>query len=214
MSRLDKLQEEDLSPQPAEVERTPAGDQGLGHQGEHAQHERDKNREPLEHLQALEGLHPEVQLNGLRDVRLAAQQGRIAELRAQRELERAFEQTRVVVIDEQLRIAAMKARRRQQQSLLLFGLLIPVAVLVAGLLYSERLADNQVLWAIAGTVFFMSYAAIVIFATTSLGAFAEMVQLIRTQFHPAERALAAATTTGSGSTLSFDELRDKFSQDR
>ena len=115
-----------------------------------------------------------------------------------------------MVVDEQLSMAGTKARRRQYQSLLLFGLLIPVAVLVAGLLYSNRLVDNLVLWAVAGTVFFMSYAAIVIFAATSLGAFAEMIQLIRTQFQAAEQTSAAVTTTGS--TLSFDELREKYSQ--
>jgi hypothetical protein len=239
VSRLDKLQEEDLSPQSSEVKRTPSGDQSLEHQGKHPQqafaagptmplddtkseakdksatvsHERDKDRELLEHLQVLEGLHPELQLNGLRDVRLALQQGRIAELRAQRELEHVFEQRRIVVVDEQLRIAGVKARRRQYQSLLLFGLLIPVAALVAGLLYSGRLADNLVLWAIAGTVFFMSYAAIVIFAATSLGALAEMIQLIRTQFQSAEQTSAAVTTTGSSSTL-FDELHHKYNQDK
>jgi hypothetical protein len=203
VSRLDKLQEEDLSPPSSESKDTSKAVVAA---------ERDKDRELLEHLQVPEGLPPELRLNGLRDVRLAVQQGRIAELRAQRELERAFEQRRIVAVDEQLSIAGMKARRRQYQSLLLFGLLIPVAVLVAGLLYSDRLVDNQVLWAIAGTVFFMSYAAIVIFAATSLGAFAEMIQLIRTQFQSAEPTSAAATTTGSGSPLSFDELRDKYIQ--
>ena len=236
MSRLDKLQEEDLAPQSSEGKRTPSGDQSLEYQAKHPQqasavgpampvddtksgakdesaavrHERDKDRELLEHLQVLEGLPPELQLNGLRDVRLAVQQGRIGELRAQREFERVFEQRRIVVVDEQLSIAGMKARRRQYQSLLLFGLLIPAAVLVAGLLYSDRLVDNLVLWAIAGTVFFMSYAAIVIFAATSLGAVAEMIQLIRTQFQSAEQT--SVTTTGSSSTFSFDDLRDKYSQ--
>jgi hypothetical protein len=239
VSRLDKLQEEDVSPPSSEGGRTPSGDQRLEYQGKHPRQasaigpampvddtmsgakdtsaavgspERDKNRELLEHLQVLEGLPPELQLNGLRDVRLAVQQGRIAELRAQRELERVFEQRRIAAVDEQLSMAGMKARRRQYQSLLLFGLLIPVAVLVAGLLYSDLLVDNLVLWAVAGTVFFMSYAAIVIFAATSLGAFAEMIQLIRTQFQSAEQTSAAATTTGSSSTLSFDQLRDKYSQ--
>jgi hypothetical protein len=236
VSRLDKLQEEDLSPQPSEGKRTPSGDQSLEYQAKHPQqasavgpampmddtksgakdqsaavrHERDKDRELLEHLQVLEGLPPELQLNGLRDVRLAVQQGRIGELRAQREFERVFEQRRIVVVDEQLNIAGMKARRRQHQSLLLFGSLIPAAVLVAGLLYSDRLVDNMVLWAIAGTVFFMSYAAIVIFAATSLGAVAEMIQLIQAQFQSAEQT--SVTTTGSSSTFSFDELRDKYSQ--
>jgi hypothetical protein len=236
VSRLDKLQEEDLAPQSSEGKRTPSGDQSLEYQAKHPQqasavgpampvddtksgakdesaavrHERDKDRELLEHLQVLEGLPPELQLNGLRDVRLAVQQGRIGELRAQREFERVFEQRRIVVVDEQLSIAGMKARRRQYQSLLLFGLLIPAAVLVAGLLYSDRLVDNLVLWAIAGTVFFMSYAAIVIFAATSLGAVAEMFQLIRTQFQSAEQT--SVTTTGSSSTFSFDDLRDKYSQ--
>src|SRR5215218_3857337 len=72
----------------AEVKRTPSGDQSLEHQGKHPQqafaagptmplddtkseakdksatvsHERDKDRELLEHLQVLEGLHPELQL--------------------------------------------------------------------------------------------------------------------------------------------------------
>jgi len=117
-----------------------------------------------------------------------------------------------MAVDEQLSMAGTRARRRQYQSLLLFGLLIPVAVLVAGLLYSNRLVDSWVSWAIAGTVFFMSYAAIVIFAATSLGAFAEMIQLIRTQFQSAEQTSAAVTTTGTSSTLSFDEVRDKLSQ--
>ena len=240
MSRLDKLQEEDLPPQSSEGKRTPSGDQHREYQAKHPQqasavgpatpvddtksgakdkgaavrHERDKDREVLEHLQVLEGLPPELQLNGLRDIRLAVQQGRIAELRAQRELERVFEQRRILVVDEQLSMAGTKARRRQYQSLLLFGLLIPVAVLVAGLLYSNRLVDSLVLWAVAGTVFFMSYAAIVIFAATSLGAFAEMIQLIRTQFQSAEQTSAAVTTTGTSSTLSFDELRDKYSQNQ
>jgi hypothetical protein len=236
--KLHKLDGEDLSPQSSEDKSTDSSDQGVEHQGKHLQqasaadpttplddrtsraedtsaavsNERDKYREGLEYPQALEGLHPELQLNGLRDVRLAAQQGRIAELRAQRDLEHAFEQTRRVVIDEQLRLAGMKARRRQQQSLLVFGLLLPVAALVAGLLYSGRLKDNVALWAVAGTVFFMSYAAIVLFAATSLGAVAEMIQLIRTQFQPAEQASAAATTARAGSILPFDELRDKYGQ--
>jgi hypothetical protein len=238
VSRLDKLQEEDLPPPSSEGGRTPPGDQRLEYQGKHPQqasaigpamptddtkpgsrdesaavsHERDKDRELLEHRQVLEGIAPELRLNGLRDVRLAVQQGRIAELRAQRELERVFEQRRIAAVDEQLSMAGTKARRRQYQSLLSFGLLIPVAVLVAGLLYSDLLVDNLVLWAVAGTVFFMSYAAIVIFAATSLGAFAEMIQLIRTQFQSAGQTSAAVTTTGPGSTLSFDELRDKYSQ--
>lgn len=238
MRKLHKLEEEDLSPQSPEDKATGSSDQGLENQGKHLQqasatgpttllddprssaedtsatvsHETDKDREGLEYPQVLEGFHPERQLNGLRDVRLAAQQGRIAELRTQRDLEHAFEQTRKVVIDEQLRLAGMKARRRQHQSLLVFGLLLPVAALVAGLLYSGRLEDNMVLWAVAGTVFFMSYAAIVLFAATSLGAVAEMIQLIRTQFQSAEQASAAVTTTRSTSTLPFDELRDKYGQ--
>jgi hypothetical protein len=237
--KLHKLEEQDLSPQLPEDSATGSSDQGLEHQGKHLQqasatdptllddarskaedtsttvsHESDKDREGLEYPQGLEGFHPERQLNGLRDVRLAAQQGRIAELRTQRDLEHAFEQTRKVVIDEQLRLAGMKARRRQHHSLLIFGLLLPVAALVAGLLYSGRLEDNMVLWAVAGTVFFMSYAAIVLFAATSLGAVAEMIQLIRTQFQSAEQASAAVTTTTtrSTSTLPFDELRDKYGQ--
>jgi hypothetical protein len=115
-------------------------------------------------------------------------------------------------VDEQLRLAGVKARRRQHQSLLVFGLLLPVAALVAGLLYSGRLEDNAVLWAVAGTAFFMSYAAIVLFAATSLGAVAEMIQLIRTQFQSTEQASAAVTTTRSSSTLPFDELRDRYGQ--
>jgi hypothetical protein len=236
--KLHKLDGEDLSPQSSEDKSTDSSDQGVEHQGKHLQqasaadpttplddrtsraedtsaavsNERDRYREGLEYPQALEGPHPELQLNGLRDVRLAAQQGRIAELRAQRDLEHAFEQTRRVVIDEQLRLAGMRARRRQHQSLLVFGLLLPVAALVAGLLYSGRLKDNVALWAVAGTVFFMSYAAIVLFAATSLGAVAEMIQLIRTQFQPAEQASAAVPTTRSGSILPFDELRDKYGQ--
>jgi hypothetical protein len=206
VSRLDKLQEEDSPPPSSAGKRTP----GAKDTGAAVRPERDKDRELLEHLQVLEGLPPELQLNGLRDIRLAVQQGRIAELRAQRE----FEQRRILVVDEQLSMAGTKARRRQYQSLLLFGLLIPVAVLVAGLLYSNRLVDSLVLWAVAGTVFFMSYAAIVIFAATSLGAFAEMIQLIRTQFQSAEQTSAAVTTTGTSSTLSFDELRDKYSQNQ
>jgi hypothetical protein len=87
-----------------------------------------------------------------------------------------------------------------------------VAVFVVGLLYSARLGDNQVLWAIAGTTFFMSYAAIVVFAVTSLGTVAEMVQLIRAQFRVAEQTPAEATTTGSNATLSFDELHDRYGQ--
>ena len=208
MSRLDKLQEEDSPPPSPEGKRT----RGTEDTSAAVSHEREKDRELLEHLQVLEGLPPELQLNGLRDVRLAVQQGRIAELRTQRELERVFEQRRIMAVDEQLNMAGTKARRRQYQSLLLFGLLIPVAVLVAGVLYSNRLEDNLVPWAVAGTVFFMSYAAIVIFAATSLGAFAEMIQLIRTQFQSAEQTSAAVPTTGASSTLSFDEVRDKLNQ--
>jgi hypothetical protein len=238
VTRLDKLEGEELSSQSSEAKRTPSGDPSGAQQGKHPQEasaptpttllddtgprakdtraaagpDHDRDAKLLGYLQELERLHPELKLNGAGDVRLALQQGRIAELRAQRDLERAFGQTRIVVIDEQLRIAAMKARRRQQQSLLLVGLLIPVAVFVVGLLYSARLGDNQVLWAIAGTTFFMSYAAIVVFAVTSLGTVAEMVQLIRTQFRAAEQTPAEPTTTGSNATLSFDELRDRYGQ--
>jgi hypothetical protein len=59
----------------------------------------------------------------------------------------------------------------------------------------------------------MSCAAIIIFAAAALGAFAEMMQLIRTQFRSAERPSARVTTTGSGSTLSIEELRDKYGKD-
>jgi hypothetical protein len=174
-------------------------------------HGHDGDPRPLGYVQELERLHPELEPDGVRDIRLALQQGRIGELRAQRDLERSFEQTRMVVIDEQLKIAAAKARRRQQQSLLLVSMLIPVAVFVGGLLYSAHPADNLVLWAIVGTAFFMAYAAIVLFAVTSLGTVAEMVQLIRMQFRPAEPT-TAGVATGSSSTLSIDELRDRYGQ--
>jgi hypothetical protein len=71
----------------------------------------------------------------------------------------------------------------------------------------------MVLWAIAGTTFFMSYAAIVLFAVTSLGTVAEMVQLIRLQFRSAEQT-PAGVATGSSPTLSFDELRDRYGQQK
>jgi hypothetical protein len=117
------------------------------------------------------------------------------------------------VVDEQLKIAGVKARGRQYQSLLLLGLLISVAALVAGSVYSGRLADNLVFWAIAGTVFFMSCAGIVVFAALALGALAEMMQLVRTQFRSAEQPSARVATTGSGSTLSIEELRDRYGKD-
>ena len=87
-----------------------------------------------------------------------------------------------------------------------------MAALVAGLLYSGRLEDNAVLWAVAGTAFFMSYAAIVLFAATSLGAVAEIIQLIRTQLQSTGQAPAPVTTTRSSSPLPFDELRDRYGQ--
>jgi hypothetical protein len=231
VTRLDKLDGEDLSSQSSEGKRMPSEDPSGDHQGKHFQEASAPDpttplddlesgakdtrataspAKPLGYLQELERLHPELKLSGAGDVRLALQQARIAELRAQRDLEHTFEQTRIVVVDEQLRIAAMKARRRQQQSLLLVGLLIPAAVFVVGLLYSARTADNQVLWAIAGTIFFMSYIAIIVFAVTSLGTVAEMVQLIRTQFRSVEQTPAEVTTTGSN--LPFDELRDRYGQ--
>lgn len=239
MRKLDRLQDEDLSSQSSAVEQIPSGDQSLEQQGnnrrqaaaadppmplEDAKHgstdpgatvdrDRGADRQLLERLQVVEGFHQELQRDGLRDIRVAVQRGRIAELRAQRDVERTFEQARMEVVDEQLRIAGTKARGRQYQSLLLLGLLISVAALVAGSVYSGRLADDRVFWAIAGTVFFMSCAAIIIFAASALGAFAEMMQLIRTQFRSAERPSARMTTTGSGSTLSIEELRDKYGKD-
>lgn len=236
MRKLDRLQDEELFPQSSAVEQTPSGDQSLGQQGNNPQqaaaadppmpledvkpastdpgatvdHDRGVDRKLLERLQVLESFQQELQRDGLRDVRVAVQRGRLAELRAQRDTERAFEQARMEVVDEQLRIAGTKARGRQYQSLLLLGLLISVAALVAGSVYSGRLADDQVFWAISGTVFFMSCAAIIIFAAVALGAFAEMMQLIRTQFRSAEQPSARVTTTGSGSTLSIDELREKY----
>jgi hypothetical protein len=235
--RLDKLQEEDRPPQSSDGQRAPSADQGREYHARQPQQasaagpamavddtgsggkeqsatggqERETDGELLEHRHVRDGLPPELQLTGRWEVSLAVQQGRIAALGAQRAVERGFEQRRLVVVDEQLSMAGLKARRRQYQSLLFFGLLIPVAVLVAGVLYSDRLVGNLVLWAIAGTVLFMSYAGIVIFAATSLGAVAEMIQLIRTQFQSAEPTPAAGTT-GSSSVLSFDELRDKYSQ--
>jgi hypothetical protein len=239
VSKLGRLEDQDPSSQSSDGERTPSGDRGVDDQRGHprqavtagpatrpddaASSPNDKSavvgdgqdRDPklLGYLQELERLHPELEPDGVRDIKLALQQGRIAELRAQRDLERTFEQTRMVVIDEQLKMAAVKARRRQQQSLLLVCSLIPVAVLVGGLLYSPHPADNLVLWAIAGTTFFMSYAAIVLFAVTSLGTVAEMVQLIRLQFRSAEQT-PAGVTTGSSPTLSFDELRDRYGQQK
>lgn len=240
MRKLDRLQDEDLSSESSAVERTPSGDRSLEQQannplqaaaadppvpledakpastedtGATVDRDRGVDRKLLERLQVLEGFHQERQRDGLRDVRVAVQRGRLAEMRAQRDVERAFEQARMEVVDEQLRIAGAKARGRQYQSLLLLALLISVAALIAGSVYSGRLADNPVFWAIAGTVFFMSCAAIIIFAAAALGAFAEMMQLIRTQFRSAERPSARVTTTGSGSTLSIEELRDKYGKD-
>jgi hypothetical protein len=239
MRKLDRLQDEELFPQSSAAEQTPSGDQSLGQQGNNPQqaaaadppmpledvkpastdpgatvdHDRGVDRKLLERLQVLEDFQQKLQRDGLRDIRVAVQRGRLAELRAQRDTERAFEQARMEVIDEQLRIAGTKARGRQYQSLLLLGLLISVAALVAGSVYSGRLADNPVFWAIAGTAFFMSCAAIIIFAAAALGAFAEIMQLIRTQFRSAEQPLARVTTTGSGSTLSIEELRDKYGKD-
>ncbi|HXQ56107.1 MAG TPA: hypothetical protein VOA19_09950 [Actinomycetes bacterium] len=239
MSKLDRLQDEDLFPQSSAVEQTPSGDQSLGQQGNKPRQaaaadpampledvkpvstdagatvDRDRgvDRQLLERLQVLEGFQQELQRDGLRDIRVGVDRGRFAELRAQRDTERAFEQARMEVVDEQLRIAGTKARGRQYQSLLLLGLLISVAALVAGSVYSGRLADNPVFWAIAGTVFFMSCAAIIIFAAAALGAFAEMMQLIRTQFRSVEQPSAQVTTTGSDSTLSIEELRDKYGKD-
>ena len=232
MRKLDRLQDdEELHPQSSAVEQAPSGDQSLGQQGNNPQqaaaadppmpledvkpvstapgatvdHDRGVDRKLLERLQVLESFQQELQRDGLRDIRAAVQRGRFAELRAQRDTERAFEQARMEVVDEQLRIAGTKARGRQYQSLLLLGLLISVAALVAGSVYSGRLADDRVFWAISGTVFFMSCAAIIVFAAAALGAFAEMMQLIRTQFRSAEQP-------GSGSTLSIDELREKYGQ--
>ena len=240
MRKLDRLQDEDLSSESSAVEQTPSGDQSLEQQGNNRRQaaatdlpmpledakpastegpgatvDRDRgvDRKLLERLQVVEGFHQELQRDGLRDIRVAVQRGRLAEMRAQRDIERAFEHARMEVVDEQLRIAGTKARGRQYQSLLLLGLLISVAALVAGSVYSGRLADNPVFWAIAGTIFFMSCAAIIIFAAAALGAFAEMMQLIRTQFRSAERPSAQVTTTGSGSTLSIEELRDKYGKD-
>ena len=218
MRKLHRLEGEDLSPQSSEAKSTGPSDQGPEHQGVHLREASaagpttplDDPRSRAEDTSSPASHEPDKDREGL--VRLAAQQGRIAELRAQRDLLHAFEQTRKVVVDEQLRLAGVKARRRQHQSLLVFGLLLPVAALVAGLLYSGRLEDNAVLWAVAGTAFFMSYAAIVLFAATSLGAVAEMIQLIRTQFQSTEQASAAVTTTRSSSTLPFDELRDRYGQ--
>jgi hypothetical protein len=236
--KLDRLQDEDLSSESSAVERTPSGDRSLEQQGNNRRQaaaadlpmpledakpastdtgatvDRDRgvDRKLLERLEVLEGFHQELQRDGLRDIRVAVQRGGLAELRAQRDIERAFEQARIEVVDEQLRIAGVKARGRQYQSLLLLALLISVAALIAGSVYSGRLADNLVFWAIAGTVFFMSCAAIIIFAAAALGAFAEMLQLIRTQFRSAEQP-SARVTTGSGSTLSIEELRDKYGKD-
>jgi hypothetical protein len=238
--KLDRLQDEDLSSESSAVGQTPSGDQSLEQPGNNRRQaaaadppmpledakpastedpgatvDRDRgiDRKLLERLQVVEGFHQELQRDGLRDTRVAVQRGRLAELRAQRDIERAFEQARMAVFDEQLRIAGTKARGRQYQSLLLLGLLISVAALVAGSVYSGRLADNPVFWAIAGTVFFMSCAAIIIFAAAALGAFAEMMQLIRTQFRSAEQPSAQVSTIGSGSTLSIEELHDKYGKD-
>ena len=238
MRKLDRLQDEDLSSESSAVEQTPSGDRSLEQQANNPRQaaaadppvpledakpastkdagatvDRGVDRNLLERLQVLEGFHQELQRDGLRDVRVAVQRGRLAEMRAQRNVERAFEQARMEVVDEQLRIAGAKARGRQYQSLLLLGLLISVAALVAGSVYSSHLADNLVFWAIAGTVFFMSCAGIVVFAALALGTLAEMMQLVRTQFRSAEQSSARVVTTGSGSTLSIEELRDKYGKD-
>src|SRR4029453_3847367 len=107
VSRLDKLQEEDLPPPSSEGKQTP----GAKDTSAAVSPERDKDRELPDPLKVLEGLPPELQLNGLRDVRLAVQQGRIAELRAQRELERVFEKRRILAVAEKLRLAGQKCIR-------------------------------------------------------------------------------------------------------
>jgi hypothetical protein len=207
MSKQEELQEEGTSSQAVEVKRTPSGDQSLEAQGLDARKSGPNDDRAASGPER--GEHRELDLDGLRDVRLAVQQGHIAEMRAQRDIERAFEQARIEVVDEQLRIAGMKARGRQVQSLLFLGFLISVVAVVAGWMYPARLAANMVFWAIAGTVFFMTCAAIIIFAATALGAFAEMIQLIRTQFRSVGQP-SAGVAADAGSMLSLDDLRDKF----
>jgi hypothetical protein len=84
------------------------------------------------------------------------------------------------VVEQQLVVVSEKARGRQVHSYVLLGILMVVA---AASVYAGLLVDNTIFWAIAGTVFFMSCAGIIAFAATGLGAFAQMIELIRLQFH-------------------------------
>jgi hypothetical protein len=90
---------------------------------------------------------------------------------------------------------AHEARKRERKTYVFLGILIAVAVAAVG---AGVVADNNVFWAIAGSVFFMSCAGLVAYAATGLGIVAAMLDIIRyTSPRPPEPVTATRTRTAS-----------------
>jgi hypothetical protein len=79
-------------------------------------------------------------------------------------------------LQTELAYVGLSARRRERRSYLFLGLLVGVGAAAVG---AGVVADSDIFWGVAGGAFFMAAAGIVAYAASSLGIFAEMLELIR-----------------------------------
>jgi hypothetical protein len=90
---------------------------------------------------------------------------------------------------------AEEARRRERKTYVFLAILVAVAIAAVG---AGVVADNNVFWAITGSVFFMSCAGLVAYAATGLGVVAAMLDIIRFAApHRSEQATTAPVSRAS-----------------
>jgi hypothetical protein len=71
---------------------------------------------------------------------------------------------------------ARGAHRREYRTYALLGMLAGIG---GGAVAAGAWVDNTIFWAVAASIFFLSMAALVAYAATGLGVFAEMLELVR-----------------------------------
>ncbi len=86
-------------------------------------------------------------------------------------------------LQQELAHVSAGMRRRERKSYIFLAMLVVVAgaAVAAGVV-----ADSEVFWGVAGTVFLMATAGIVAYAASGLGIFAEMVELLSRNPPPAD----------------------------
>ena len=86
-------------------------------------------------------------------------------------------------LQQELARVSAGMRRRERKSYIFLAMLAAVAGAAVG---AGVVADSEVFWGVAGTVFLMAAAGIVAYAASGLGIFAEMVELLSRNPPPAD----------------------------